>query len=179
MPQCDPHPVPIPPLTFGLLDALLCDITLSPQDEVAMTLLFTKACYHLGLSPPAKDPSPSLPSSDSQYQQSPRPRRTQKNVPLAYSGHQEPGPKPITTSFHPPTWETPNFLPTSSRFSECQPLDIFFMTVKTSRGLFITQYYRLSSEISGQKSPAQITSRQFSLQFPHAGAVGCSLQGPD
>lgn len=76
MPQCDPHHVPTPPLTFGLLDALLCDITLSPQDEVAMTLLSTKACYLLGLSPPAKDASPSLPSSDSQYQQSPRPRRT-------------------------------------------------------------------------------------------------------
>lgn len=76
MPQCDPHPVPTPPLTFGLLDALLCDITLSPQDEVAMILLSTKACYLLGLSPPAKDPSHSFPSSDSQYQQSPRPRRT-------------------------------------------------------------------------------------------------------
>lgn len=64
-PQCDPHPGPTLPLTFGLLDALLCDIAPSPQDEVAMILLSTKACYLLGLSPPAKDPSPSLPSSDS------------------------------------------------------------------------------------------------------------------
>lgn len=172
MPQCDLHAVPAPPLTFGLLDALLCDITLSLQDEVAMTLLSTKACYLLGLSPPAKDPFPkdpfpNLPSGDGQYQQSPRPRRTQKNVPLAYSGHQEPSPKPITTSFHPPTWETPNFLPSSFRLSECQPLDIFFMTVKTSSGLFIAQYYRLSSEISEQKSPAQNTSTQFSLYSPH------------
>lgn len=108
---------------FKSLDVLslsLHDITLSPQDEVVMTLL-PKAFLQL-----PRTPSPSLPPS--QYQYSPKLRRThKKNVLLPYTGHLHPSLKPITTSFPPPTRETPNFLPTSFSLSECQPLDMFFL----------------------------------------------------